>query len=181
MRDTNECQSKTNVDAAHQDVQWLPKDERRLLKELYRITEQSLKNNRTPFNQELRVNISDLTNKVFLQQIDKDLGEWGLRFRHILSLLVNLRAYNVIVVRQLDENVLSIGNLPSANKEARITFTTSGYQLAKQYSNPWLRSRLWYNHFFRHHPLIVIIAFILGSTIVESVHLILKLLSDATP
>jgi len=159
-------------------VQWLQKDERRLLQELYKILKQLMKNNRTPINQELKVNISDLTNKVFSPEIDNDLQEWCLRFRHILSLLVNLKDYNMIIIKQLNENVLSPDNLPSTNKEVRLILTTSGYQLAKQYSSLWLRTKLFYNAFFRNHPLIVIIAFILGAIIVEFVHLILDRLNN---
>lgn len=76
--------------------------------------------------------------------------------------------------------MLDTDNLPAPYKEVRVTFTPEGYESAKQYSNPWLRAKLWYNAFFRHHPFIVVIAVILTAVIVEIIHLIVDRLTNGT-
>ena len=168
-------------------IQWLSKDERKLLRVYFHHIQRLMKEYSRPFDDELSYSLPTLI-RAFRARSSKrgavrhltQVFEWYLHEQHVespkinipereyvnlgqrlISLSHSLQKYKLIDT-DLSKEQLDFSFVPHRGLCFSVRFTTDGYKLAEQYSSLWQCVRLWYNAYIKDHPVIIVLLFIIA-------------------
>lgn len=168
-------------------IQWLSKDERKLLRVYFHHIQRLIKEYSRPFDDELLYSLPTLIKafrarsskrgamrhltqdyewyehepQVESTKINIPVREYVNLGHSLISLSHSLQEFKLIDTN-LSKEQLDYSFVPTWGMCFSVRFTTDGYKLAEDYTHTWHWLRLWYNRFIRHHPVMVIIGVIVG-------------------